>query len=44
MKRFLYTAADSDDVLYAEAKDDTLIVHRPANGTSALTYNWLRMR
>lgn len=36
--------ADSDDLLMAEAGTGQLIVHRPANGTSGLTYNWLRVR
>jgi hypothetical protein len=37
------TAADPQDVLFWEAKTDTLIVHRPASGTSGLVYTWLRI-
>ena len=37
-------SVDQQDVLQAEAKADTLIVHRLASGASALTYDWLRIR
>jgi hypothetical protein len=36
-------APTSEDILSAEAKTDTLIVHR-AGGTSGLTYNWWRIK
>jgi len=37
-------SVDSTDVLMGEAKVDTLIVHRPAGGTSGLTYHWWRFK
>lgn len=36
-------SVDQQDVLQAEAKADTLIVHRLASGASGLVYNWLRV-
>lgn len=36
-------SVDQQDVLQVEAKVDTLIVHRLADGASALPYNWLRI-
>lgn len=36
-------SVDQQDVLQAEAKADTLIVHRLASGASGLVYNWLRL-
>ena len=38
------TAADPQDVLFAEPKADTLIVHRPASGTSGLVYFYWRFK
>ena len=38
------TAADPQDVLFYEAIADSLIVHRPASGTSGLTYTWWRFK
>jgi len=38
------STVDQQDVLQAEAKADTLIVHRLASGQSGLTYNWLRVK
>ncbi len=35
--------AESDDVLYWEARSGELVVHRPAGGTSNLVYSWLRI-
>ena len=37
------TAADPQDVLNYTAKVGTLIVIRPANGASGLTYTWVRI-
>lgn len=37
-------SVDQQDVLQAEAKADTLIVHRLASGASGLKYQWLRIR
>ena len=37
-------AVDQQDVLQAEAKADTLIVKRLANGASGLTYSYLRLK
>ena len=37
-------SVDAQDVLQAEAKVDTLIVHRLASGASALEYMWIRVR
>lgn len=37
-------SVDQQDVLQAEAKADTLIVHRLASGASDLVYNWFRVR
>ena len=36
-------SVDQQDVLQAEAKADTLIVHRLASGASGLVYSWLRL-
>ena len=36
-------SVDQQDVLQAESKVDTLIVHRVASGASALKYIWLRI-
>jgi len=34
----------ANDVISYEAKEDTIIFHRPANGTADLPYNWWRAK
>jgi len=38
------TAVDTLDVLMSVPKSDTLIVIRPAGGTSGLTYDWIKFK